>query len=431
MFLKNNIRTPYYFVDPASPFMRAITDLHDYVFMFLVAVLIFVFYIMAVLIRNNGMIERPVYHPYNFVVNYGHAIFYLLLSKYHNIFLSNKHKIFLNAVSKINKGPIRDIEYEESKYYYKFATFMDFIKVSYKKVYFYNGLRGFFLDCNENFRDKMKIICGYLMLLPFIFVWKYFIRFGSSFTQYVIFMKFKHFFEKGFFRLDFNSLFYISRLLYRTQLRKASLISYQFTHHDTLETIWTLVPSIILIFIAIPSLLVLFALDEIGSPAITIKAVGHQWYWSYEISTTIEDENGEQILITKNFDSYMVPTDELKLGDHRNLEVDNWIKIPINTHVRMIITSMDVLHSWAIPALGVKIDAVPGRLNQLGLFVDRFGTFYGQCSEICGTNHGFMPIKIEVLPFPTVFEVYPQLFILDHVGWIVKDEKTGRYKANV
>lgn len=156
-----------------------------------------------------------------------------------------------------------------------------------------------------------------------------------------------------------------------------------------LEIIWTIIPAIILVFIAFPSLKLLYLMDEVMDPALTIKAIGHQWYWSYEYS----DYQTE----TLEFDSYMVPTSDLNKGDFRLLEVDNRLVVPINTHVRVLVTAADVLHSFAVPALAVKMDAIPGRLNQTGFFVKRPGVFYGQCSEICGANHSFMPIVIEAV----------------------------------
>lgn len=159
-----------------------------------------------------------------------------------------------------------------------------------------------------------------------------------------------------------------------------------------LEIIWTIAPSLILLAIAVPSFALLYAMDEVVDPAITIKAVGHQWYWSYEYSDYENDIS---------FDSYMVSEDDLQLGDLRLLEVDHRVVVPVNTHVRVIVTSADVLHSWAIPSLGVKVDACPGRLNQASLFVKRTGLFYGQCSEICGVNHAFMPIVIEAVDLPS------------------------------
>lgn len=161
------------------------------------------------------------------------------------------------------------------------------------------------------------------------------------------------------------------------------------THHTLLEIIWTIVPTIILYLIAVPSFYLLYSIDEILDPSITLKAIGHQWYWSYEYSDYKMDFD------VINYDSYMLPEDELELGQLRLLEVDNPVVLPINTHVRLLVTATDVLHCWAVPSLGVKIDAVPGRLNQASIYLKRLGTFYGQCSEICGVNHGFMPIVVK------------------------------------
>nr|YP_010890625.1 cytochrome c oxidase subunit 2 [Lycopodium japonicum]WJK71484.1 cytochrome c oxidase subunit 2 [Lycopodium japonicum] len=163
-------------------------------------------------------------------------------------------------------------------------------------------------------------------------------------------------------------------------------------HGTTIEIIWTIFPSIILMFIAIPSFALLYSMDEVVDPAITIKAIGHQWYWTYEYSDY--NRSDEQSL---TFDSYMIPEDDSELGQLRLLEVDNRMVVPAKTHPRMIITSADVLHSWAVPSLGVKCDAVPGRLNQTSIFIKREGVYYGQCSEICGTNHAFMPIVVEAV----------------------------------
>lgn len=164
------------------------------------------------------------------------------------------------------------------------------------------------------------------------------------------------------------------------------------THNTLIEIIWTVTPALVLLFVAIPSFSLLYAMDEIISPAITIKTLGHQWYWSYEYSD-YSNENSEFL----NFDSYMIPEEDLEKGQLRLLEVDNRVILPINTHIRIIITAADVLHSWAVPSLGIKCDAVPGRLNQTSLFIKRPGVYYGQCSEICGINHGFMPIVVEAV----------------------------------
>lgn len=159
-------------------------------------------------------------------------------------------------------------------------------------------------------------------------------------------------------------------------------------HGQIIEIIWTILPAIILIFIAIPSLRLLYLIDEINNPIITLKTIGHQWYWSYEYSDFTNLE----------FDSYIIPTKEINLNRFRLLDVDNRIVLPINRQIRILVTAADVLHSWTIPALGVKIDATPGRLNQTNFLINRSRLFFGQCSEICGANHSFIPIVIERIP---------------------------------
>uniref|UniRef100_A0A0P0CWW9 Cytochrome c oxidase subunit 2 n=11 Tax=Cellia TaxID=44534 RepID=A0A0P0CWW9_9DIPT len=159
-------------------------------------------------------------------------------------------------------------------------------------------------------------------------------------------------------------------------------------HGQTIEIIWTVLPAIILMFIAFPSLRLLYLMDEINTPSITLKSIGHQWYWSYEYSDFLNLE----------FDSYMVPTNELETNGFRLLDVDNRVVLPMNNQIRILVTATDVLHSWTVPSLGVKVDATPGRLNQINFLINRPGLFFGQCSEICGANHSFMPIVIESIP---------------------------------
>nr|AAS13594.1 cytochrome oxidase subunit II [Papilio erostratus] len=168
--------------------------------------------------------------------------------------------------------------------------------------------------------------------------------------------------------LFFNK--YINRFLMESQM---------------IELIWTIIPTITLIFIALPSLRLLYLLDELNNPLITLKSIGHQWYWNYEYS----DFNNVE------FDSFMLQYSKSNLNNFRLLDVDNRIILPMNNQIRIMVTATDVIHSWTIPSLGVKIDANPGRLNQMNLFINRPGIFFGQCSEICGANHSFMPILIE------------------------------------
>nr|YP_008083508.1 cytochrome c oxidase subunit II [Onychostoma alticorpus]AGN48507.1 cytochrome c oxidase subunit II [Onychostoma alticorpus]BAW87836.1 cytochrome c oxidase subunit II [Onychostoma alticorpus] len=155
-----------------------------------------------------------------------------------------------------------------------------------------------------------------------------------------------------------------------------------------IEIVWTILPAVILVMIALPSLRILYLMDEINDPHLTIKAMGHQWYWSYEY-TDYED---------LAFDAYMVPTQDLAPGQFRLLETDHRMVIPVQSPIRILVSAEDVLHSWAVPSMGVKMDAVPGRLNQTALLASRPGVYYGQCSEICGANHSFMPIVIETVP---------------------------------
>nr|QHT64905.1 cytochrome oxidase subunit 2 [Perinereis sp. PA-2020] len=154
---------------------------------------------------------------------------------------------------------------------------------------------------------------------------------------------------------------------------------------QAVEAVWTVLPAFILLFLALPSLQLLYLTDEIVEPGVTVKAIGHQWYWSYEYTDFCDIE----------FDSYMINTTDLIEGQFRLLEVDNRLVLPMNIEIRLLVSAADVIHSWTVPALGVKADAIPGRLNQLSFTLRRPGVFYGQCSEICGANHSFMPIAVE------------------------------------
>ena len=169
-------------------------------------------------------------------------------------------------------------------------------------------------------------------------------------------------------------------------------ITHHFSHGATIELVWTISPALFLIAMAFPSFKLLYLTDEVYSPSMTIKAVGHQWYWSYEYSDFL-NEDGESI----EFDSYMIPESDLEDGQLRLLDVDNNVVIPVDTNIRFIVTGQDVIHSFAVPSLGMKVDGIPGRLNQTATIAEREGLFYGQCSELCGILHGFMPICVEAV----------------------------------
>lgn len=206
---------------------------------------------------------------------------------------------------------------------------------------------------------------------------------------------------EGIVELHDNIMFYLVIILFgvgwvllriiRNYSSAKALISHKYLNHGTLiELIWTITPALILIVIAFPSFKLLYLMDEVSDPSMSVLAEGHQWYWSYQYPDflTSDDEFIE-------FDSYLVPESDLQDGALRMLEVDNRVIIPELTHVRFIVTGADVIHAFTVPALGIKADAYPGRLNQVSVFVNREGTFYGQCSELCGVLHTSMPIVIE------------------------------------
>ena len=183
-------------------------------------------------------------------------------------------------------------------------------------------------------------------------------------------------------------IFFLIITLLADPIHHKSSNSY-FSHSQNLEIFWTIVPALILLSIAYPSFNLLYSLDDLTDPAFTVKIVGHQWYWSYEF-VGIDSKVSE-------FDAYMVPTEDLSEGAFRLLTTDNILLLPSLIPIKLLITSADVLHSWAVPSFGIKIDACPGRLNEASLLVKRSGLYFGQCSEICGVNHGFMPIMVEVI----------------------------------
>ncbi len=161
------------------------------------------------------------------------------------------------------------------------------------------------------------------------------------------------------------------------------------THNTLIEVVWTVVPVIILVIIAVPSFRLLYLTDRNpdGEIEMTIKAIGHQWYWSYEYP-----DHGNF-----TFDAYMVADEDLEEGQKRLLSTDNAVVLPVDTNIRILVTASTVIHNFAMPSMGLKMDGVPGRINETWVRITREGTFYGQCSELCGTGHAFMPIMIEAV----------------------------------
>ena len=255
-----------------------------------------------------------------------------------------------------------------------------------------------FLDFSENYQigfqdpatplmegiiDLHHHIFFFLLVIFVLVVW-----FLVKILDYYYFLPVKMYYLNQKFVVN-NVKINFNKILFK--LLKSFRVSSKFTHSTIIEIVWTIIPSLILIMIAIPSFALLYTIDEVISPQYTVKVIGHQWYWSYENTDYLHNLD---FFINKGFDSFMLPEDELLYKELRLLEVDSILVLPIYTHVRVVVTAADVLHSWAVPSLGVKIDAVPGRLNQTTVYIKRPGIYYGQCSEICGVNHGYMPIVI-------------------------------------
>ena len=203
--------------------------------------------------------------------------------------------------------------------------------------------------------------------------------------------------EEFIFFHDFTNIvllfiiIFVGCILLRTLTNK--IIFTGLLHGQILECIWTTLPGLILIQIALPSLSLLYLIEDAPHPNYTVKAVGHQWYWEYEYT----DFWFFQTALSFRFDSYIIPEIDLELGIFRQLETDNRAALPAFRKVRVLVTRADVLHSWTIPSLGVKVDAIPGRINQLNFISSITGVFYGQCSEICGSQHSNIPICLELL----------------------------------
>nr|AZL93233.1 cytochrome c oxidase subunit 2 [Exallonyx sp. ZJUH_2016014] len=181
-------------------------------------------------------------------------------------------------------------------------------------------------------------------------------------------------------------------------LMKMTMSNRMFINNQLIEILWTIIPVMTLIMLASPSLKTLYLTEEVNFPTLTFKAIGHQWYWEYQIN---EFDN-------LKFDSYMIKNYSMN-KNFRLLDVDYRLITPLNTQFRMMTTSDDVIHSFTLPSLGMKMDSIPGRLNQIYMLIKRPGLFFGQCSEICGINHGFMPIVMEVTSLKICLSFYKNL----------------------
>lgn len=204
------------------------------------------------------------------------------------------------------------------------------------------------------------------------------------------------------------------------------LYNVKFAHHTLLEILWVIIPSIILLSIAYPSFILLYSMESFIDSFVNLKIVGHQWYWSYEIVQGLVNIDGKDAMYRKTFDSYMIETNDLKKNELRLLETTAPIILPIKTYIRVLITADDVIHCWTVPSLGVKLDAVPGRLNETFIYINRVGHFYGQCSEICGVKHAFMPIEVygvEIKSFKNYCATKCEVFFFNSIKEFVNEDK--------
>jgi heme/copper-type cytochrome/quinol oxidase subunit 2 len=210
------------------------------------------------------------------------------------------------------------------------------------------------------------------------------------FVFWVIFRSVAIFYNKGNYTLYDYTKYELGNFFFK----KISFYAKGVKHFPNVEFIWTVIPALILVVIGIPSFSLLYFIEQFAEPHIILRVEGHQWYWHYNLKQLppINNESTEYF-----FDSYMIPSDALKVGQLRLLEVDTKLTLPTMTHIQVITSSVDVLHCWSVPSLGMKLDCCPGRLNETMLFIKRSGIYYGQCSEICGMNHAFMPIVVNCL----------------------------------
>ena len=227
---------------------------------------------------------------------------------------------------------------------------------------------------------------------------------------------------------------------------------HKFSHAPILELVWTLIPAFILASMAVPSFMLLYSIDEMHQPLYTIVVIGNQWYWTYEYSDfsvlNFSKDSRISVLLTMigyedlklTYDSIILTDDQLPLGYPRLLAVDQPLVLPMATHIRILVTSNDVIHSWALPSYGIKVDAIPGRLNQISFYAPFFGTSWGQCSELCGINHAFMPIEIRTLRLPDFrcfielnmlikYELFTKILMQINDSMIVKEIVTPVLKS--
>jgi len=420
----------YFFQDSFSLNLDYILCLHELLISFLIIILIFVSWLLLKLIflfftNKNGYYKKKK----NFFF-----FFFYFLKKIYFFFI---YRIFLlfNLIFLI--------------LFFFYSIFLFFFLIKFLNFIFkFNFIK-------VNFSNKYRLDCSNLLILNINF-FEYFIRNFFYFEKLIIFLNNKKIQSNTFFNFYILGVYFFFYYLNKKNIYNKNY-NYNFISDVYLEIIWTLLPAFFLCLLVFPSFYILNLFNNSyyfnSNPTYTVRVTGHQWWWEYEsffnkfncnyielnyylnnylFYNTFSNQNINWILILMNrfnsFDfileykflkklidesefknniteSYMISDEDLELGDYRLLEVDNSLILPVKKTIRLLITSDDVLHSWAIPALGCKIDACPGRLNEIFLYIKKPGIFYGQCSELCGYYHGFMPIVVEAVEYDIFYKI--------------------------
>jgi heme/copper-type cytochrome/quinol oxidase subunit 2 len=358
-FLKRLV--PMGFQHPNSISFNNIIDFHDYIIIFLVFIFIIV-----------------IWHLF-WACNL--SILFIYFALVYNVYCSVIHLVSSNLTKFQSLNVLKFLSQDLTPP--KIKSIVDFIQLNCNLSFIREDYIWSFLHEIIRFNTKRN----------FNFVYLFAYELALSFFFTILFLGFlnKNWFSS---KLQFF-VRHIELLVLQQQVKKDKLETKKLTHAPGLEIFWTIFPSFILLAIAIPSLILLYQLDAVEPLSLCVKVIGHQWYWTYEIGSSVglfqDFLPGRKVIYQTYFDSYMIADELSRL---RLLEVDNPLFVPTGIPLTFLITSTDVIHSWAVPSLGIKVDAIPGRLNQVGVTVLNEGIFYGQCSELCGVNHGFMPINV-------------------------------------
>lgn len=429
-----------YLVDPSSVNGKLLVLLYDYVMFYIFIIFFFFIYLVFIVLRHFGFRVNSEFkaflygftlvcfivgymfyffkmvHCYLYVTSYWYRSVYeylieissvigrffsletrvLILQKFFRVvlgdrlilvldwcerlqleqFLSNFCNFFVSVFLFFLRVKERLIRFIDSIVFYVFELFNVFMV---EWVYMYVFLSGFNQFYIRNYYLRY-LIDVYNEVVPLLEIESFSVI--EKYSYYCI----NRIFLISYFEFDRMYILWYKRVFSNIIWSNKLYLQSNFDVSLLLELVWTGIPTLILVLIAIPSFWVLFCVDELVSPVGTVKCIGNQWYWTYEYGG-----------IGLKFDSYMIWPGDGEFGYLRLLEVDNWLRFPVRVPFRIIVTSSDVIHSWSVPAFGIKLDGVPGRLNQVSFYGMRVGFFFGQCSELCGVNHAFMPIMVEVV----------------------------------